>query len=651
MAKIKAPVYSLMAHGWLNKYFYQRTGVVKNPYPIGLFGRNLLNPIYYSIKGWNYEMRRTWHGIQAVAKHGTLPPDPSSPEQLGNWDKFSEAIQTWQLMSQPQKEIYNKLKYPEHTSGYNKFISWYLRSKPTMPVYWGTLQRSADDSRTVEQKMVDQDLPTIRYPFNFRQYQLFNMVLHQGMGFPDSPVEGQLFYNSSDDNIYVFKNGSWSEVGGGGPGTDTRIATVIVAFDGSGDYTDIQDGIDALPAGGGLVFIKNGTYNIDAQIVIAKSNVTLQGQGPATIIHLNNGVNLDAVYVGNNTDPFSNIFLRDFKVEGNGTNNPYTSCIDISDYCSRVTIMNVWCYDGAGDGIVIGWDCDYCNVFGCTFENNGYVGVYCYGADFVSIQGNKFFNNGISYGAAIENDSGDEFNFSNNTIVNNVGINSGYGIMLFGYYSNGRKGIIQGNTIQGTYIGIGLFTYYGTADRITVIGNYIKDTYEDGIASRANHSIISGNIIEGPDGNGITIEAQYNVVTANEISTVGQSGIECSSDNTVIQGNVIDAVQLYGIILKWASNCLITGNQIYDCSLATDGLYSGIWWNGDSGYVSKNNSVYDNVIIGPTAGNKKGYSIKEYGAYVDYNMIRGNRCKNAKFIEILVSGQNSEAFDNTITSN
>ena len=68
-------------------------------------------------------------------------------------------------------------------------------------------------------------------------------------------------------------------------------------------------------------------------------------------------------------------------------------------------------------------------------------------------------------------------------------------------------------------------------------------------------------------------------------------------------------------------------------------------------YVSKNNSVYDNVIIGPTGGNKKGYSIKEYGAYVDYNMIRGNRCKSAKFIEILVSGQNSEAFDNTITSN
>ncbi len=651
MAKIKAPVYSLMAHGWLNKYFYQRTGVVKNPYPIGIFGRYLINPIYYSVKGWNYEMRRTWHGIQSVAKHGTLPPDPHSPEQLGNWDKFSEAIHTWQLMSQSQKEIYNKLKYPEHTSGYNKFISWYLRSKPTMPVYWGTLQRSADDSRTIEQKMVDQDSPTIRYPFNFRQYQLFNMVLHQGMGFPDSPIEGQLFYNSSDDKIYVYKNDSWSEVGGGGPGTDTRIATVIVAADGSGDYTDIQDGIDALPAGGGLVFIKDGTYNIDAQIVIAKSNVTLQGQGTATIIHLNNGVNKDAIQIGNNTDPFTNIILRDFKVEGNGDNNPYTACIGVTDYCSCVTLIGIWGYDSAGDGVYFDYNCNYCNVFGCTFENNDYQGVYCYGANYLTVQGCKFFNNGLSYGSAIENDLGDHFTYIDNIIINDVATTQAVGIKIWGYYSNGRKGIIKGNTIQGTYVGIGLYTYYGTSDRIIVTGNYIRDTYSDGIVSNANHAVISGNIIEGPDGNGIKIQAQYNVVTANEISTIGQSGIECSSDNAVIQNNVIDAVQLYGIKMMWVSSCLVSGNRIYDCSLATDGLYSGIWWHGDSGYTSKNNSVYDNVIIGPTAGNKKGYSIKEYGAYADYNMIRGNRCKNAKFIEILVSGQNSEAFDNTITSN
>ena len=153
MAKVKAPVYSLMAHGWLNKYFYQRTGVVKNPYPIGLFGRYLINPIYYSVKGWNYEMRRTWHGIQAVAKHGVLPPIPHSPYQMGQWEKFGNAIRTWQLMTQEQKDLYNKLKYPENTSGYNKFIRWYLRSVTTMPIYWGVLQRAPGDPQTIEDQI------------------------------------------------------------------------------------------------------------------------------------------------------------------------------------------------------------------------------------------------------------------------------------------------------------------------------------------------------------------------------------------------------------------------------------------------------------------------------------------------------------------
>lgn len=150
MAKIRAPVYSLLAHGWLNKYFYQRTGVVKNPYPIGIFGMYLINPIYYSIKGWNYEVRRTWHGIQAVAKHAALPPIPHSPYQMGHWEIFGNAVRTWQSMTQEQKDLYNRLKYPEHTSGYNKFIRWYLRSIQAMPIYWGVLQRAPGDTQTIE---------------------------------------------------------------------------------------------------------------------------------------------------------------------------------------------------------------------------------------------------------------------------------------------------------------------------------------------------------------------------------------------------------------------------------------------------------------------------------------------------------------------
>lgn len=39
--------------------------------------------------------------------------------------------------------------------------------------------------------------------------------------------------------------------------------TFIVADDGSGDFDNIQDAINALPSTGGEIFIKEGTYLID----------------------------------------------------------------------------------------------------------------------------------------------------------------------------------------------------------------------------------------------------------------------------------------------------------------------------------------------------------------------------------------------------
>ena len=51
--------------------------------------------------------------------------------------------------------------------------------------------------------------------------------------------------------------------------TDCRIA----------DFTDIQSAISALPAAGGKVFVKAGTYVVSQPILIAQSNVHLQGEG------------------------------------------------------------------------------------------------------------------------------------------------------------------------------------------------------------------------------------------------------------------------------------------------------------------------------------------------------------------------------------
>ncbi|KKK65708.1 hypothetical protein LCGC14_2971450, partial [marine sediment metagenome] len=93
------------------------------------------------------------------------------------------------------------------------------------------------------------------------------------------------------------------------------VATVIVATDGSGDYTDIQDGIDALPSGGGVVYIKEGTYDIDTTITIPNSNISVIGAGHSTIIQTSG--NIDVI----STTSESNLVIEDIFINGAGTGN------------------------------------------------------------------------------------------------------------------------------------------------------------------------------------------------------------------------------------------------------------------------------------------------------------------------------------------
>jgi len=80
----------------------------------------------------------------------------------------------------------------------------------------------------------------------------------------------------------IFPHGRQTDQGVG----DIRIgqATVVVALDGSGDAENIQEGIDLLESTGGVVYIKEGTYQPKATILINNSNTMLIGAGNATII-------------------------------------------------------------------------------------------------------------------------------------------------------------------------------------------------------------------------------------------------------------------------------------------------------------------------------------------------------------------------------
>jgi len=153
MVKVRGPLLSISAWGWLGHYTYHSHGLTVCPYPISLLGRIRLwdrvtslgtvtkyfvpafglRPYpgfifqYYSPKGWCYTRRRTWHGIVPTVIRPPISAQPNTPLQNAYKTRFGDAVRLWQSMTQATKDIYEKWRYPVHASGYNRFISWYLK--------------------------------------------------------------------------------------------------------------------------------------------------------------------------------------------------------------------------------------------------------------------------------------------------------------------------------------------------------------------------------------------------------------------------------------------------------------------------------------------------------------------------------------------
>ncbi len=116
--------------------------------------------------------------------------------------------------------------------------------------------------------------------------------------------------------------GAAGSTGGPGPqgpaGVAGRDAATIV--DG-GDCDAIQAAINGLPAGGGAVLVRRGTYLCGASIVIDRDAVTLRGSGLSTVLKLKDHVNRPVIVVGQTaatpTTTRRGIAVSDLAIDGN----------------------------------------------------------------------------------------------------------------------------------------------------------------------------------------------------------------------------------------------------------------------------------------------------------------------------------------------
>jgi len=256
----------------------------------------------------------------------------------------------------------------------------------------------------------------------------------------------------------IFPNSEEVQVGMG----NVRMgqATVVVALDGTGDTDNIQDGINLLPSTGGVVYIKEGIYNIVTQITINKSNVIISGAGKSTQIKTTatinmfyaidkSGIVIENIYLYGNYDRFGNrgIYYYD---------------------CSNSKIINSW-VENCGDGI---------RLYGAAkaVKNN-------------IIEGNFVTDNWLS-GIQVGRNSG-------TVIIGNQSNNSNTtGIDIF-YVDNCIIGnnICTGNGARGIMID---GTVGEPSNKNTIIGNQTFSN-DGGISILANcdRNLILGNIAIG----------------------------------------------------------------------------------------------------------------------------------------------------------
>jgi len=268
-------------------------------------------------------------------------------------------------------------------------------------------------------------------------------------------------------------------------------ASIIVAKDGSGDTDDPREAVSLLPAEGGTIVIKPGTYWIDTDIEVDRSNVSIIGSGNATTIQTTTDINVIHVQNAKNR-----CLIADLNIVGDLVGGNQYGIFVEGNNC---TIRNVELVNLKTKAIWITGD--EARVFNCVISMTGGKGIHAEtGSDHI-INGN--FIEGCFDG--IESDC-DDIIISNNLLsTNSTGID------------------VKDN------------------DFVTVTDNNVSTGTNCISLSGTKRSVITGNVCNNGTGSGIQTvgDTDFNVINCNSCHTNGAYGINVNvgGDSNAIVGN------------------------------------------------------------------------------------------------------------------
>ena len=318
------------------------------------------------------------------------------------------------------------------------------------------------------------------------------------------------------------------------------VATVIVATDGTGDYNcdgtadnvEIQAAIDSVPATGGCIYIKEGTYNLDASITILNSNISIMGCGDSTLLR---GIT-PIIDIGDGVATYVGIEIRNLRFDGE---NLVRTAINVNDRVVNLYMMN------------------------CTFENCWASPLIINGVNILHvIITENFFNDCIVGAIAISNIR--EMIFTDNIMHASLGL----------FLTNCELCTVSSNE---SYLGVGNGIELDTCEKCIVSNNHVVLAGSHGIElDDTNDSIVEGNIIDSSNYGGgpfvgiaITGDSNYNTINGNQainISAISANqawGIRiwsADADDNVITNNTCRA-NVSGAISDAGTNTQIFNNK------------------------------------------------------------------------------------------
>lgn len=348
----------------------------------------------------------------------------------------------------------------------------------------------------------------------------------------------------------------------------------------AGHYGSLQEAFDAIPEEGGVVRIPPGNFEIDAPLVITRSDVLIEGSGTATHIHNRNTDGKPALQIAvpggppkKSADRIWRVMLSNFRITG----TPESGHGIAADHVNEIFLQGVTVSYHGGDGILL----DHCyedpRVSDCLITYNKGTGLNLLGCHDIVVAANQFEENQDAVHCI------DGYNLCMTGCC--VDDHLGHGVVIENTYGS----VVSGNMIEECHGAAVILDRdcYGDTISANVIahngaGVDLRDAHGCAVSANTLTILKTDAIRVGPESGRITI-------TGNNISNsylgngevrrgatdLAAAGITLESTSHIsLTGNVFASVKPKAIELKGegASGVTFVGNVLVDVESDHEGL-------------------------------------------------------------------------------